>query len=82
MVLQRQFKLVMYLPPYSPDWLPIEPCWSKLDAYSSSIKAHTRDARDKALTCAINLIRLRMRMEGTPVAAMPYINTQTALVSL
>jgi transposase len=47
---------LLYLPPYSPDWSPIEPCWSKLKTYLRAVKARTREALDEALTSAIDLI--------------------------
>jgi transposase len=47
---------LLYLPPYSPDWSPIEPCWSKLKTYLRAVKARTREALDEALTYAIDLI--------------------------
>jgi transposase len=47
---------LIYLPPYSPDWSPIEPCWSKLKTWLRGIKARTRDALDQAVTRAIGRI--------------------------
>lgn len=46
----------LYLPPYSPDWSPIEPCWSKLKTFLRAAKARTRDALDKAMSSAIRTI--------------------------
>ena len=47
---------LMYLPPYSPDYSPIEPCWSKLKTCLRAIKARTRDALDEALAHVINTV--------------------------
>lgn len=47
---------LVYLPPYSPDYSPIEPCWSKLKTCLRAIKARTREALDEALRYAINTI--------------------------
>lgn len=47
---------LLYLPPYSPDWSPIEPCWSKLKTFLRAAKARTREALDEALTNAIRMI--------------------------
>jgi transposase len=47
---------LLYLPPYSPDWSPIEPCWSKLKTFLRAAKARTRDALDAALKQAIEMI--------------------------
>jgi transposase len=54
-ILARGARLV-FLPPYAPDWSPIEPCWSKLKAYLRAVKARTREALDQALVCAIDLV--------------------------
>jgi transposase len=40
---------VGYLPPYSPDLLPLEPCWSKIKTALRKAKARTREALDHAL---------------------------------
>jgi transposase len=45
---------VVFLPPYSPDLLPIELCWSKLKQLLRSAKARTKEALDQALTQIIN----------------------------
>ena len=47
---------LMYLPPYSPDYSPIEPCWSKLKTCLRAIKARTRDALDEALSYVIETV--------------------------
>jgi transposase len=40
----------LYLPPYSPDLAPIEPCWSKVKTALPKSKAHSRGAPDRAIT--------------------------------
>jgi transposase len=47
---------LIYLPPYSPDYSPIESCWSKLKAILRKAKARSREALDEALTQAIEHI--------------------------
>lgn len=47
---------LLYLPPYSPDLSPIEPCWSKLKTFLRAAKARTRDALDAALKLALDTI--------------------------
>jgi transposase len=47
---------LLYLPPYSPDYSPMESCWSKLKASLRKAKARTRTALDEALTQAIDHI--------------------------
>ena len=47
---------LLYLPPYSPDWSPIEPCWSKLKTFLRAAKARTREALEDVIRVAINTI--------------------------
>lgn len=47
---------LMYLPPYSPHYSPIEPCWSKLKTCLRAIKARTREALDEALSQVIDTV--------------------------
>ncbi len=42
-----------YLPPYSPDLNPMEPCWSNVKTALRAAGAHTRRALDRALTRAL-----------------------------
>jgi transposase len=55
MLARRQARL-RYLPPYSPDLSPIEPCWGKVKVSLRKAKARTRDALDAAITQALTLI--------------------------
>jgi transposase len=47
---------VLWLPPYSPDFSPIEQCWSKIKTALRAAKARTREELEKALADAIKLI--------------------------
>jgi transposase len=47
---------LIYLPPYSPDWSPIEPCWSKIKTRLRGMKACNREALDAALTKVLSKI--------------------------
>lgn len=47
---------VVYLPSYSPDYNPIEQCWSKLKTYLRAWKARTYEALDEALSAGIETI--------------------------
>lgn len=47
---------LLYLPPYSPDCSPIEPCWSKLKTTLRAAKARTREALDEALKHALDTV--------------------------
>ncbi len=45
-----------FLPPYSPDWNPIELCWAKVKAALRKAKARTFDALVDALAVALQAI--------------------------
>jgi transposase len=45
-----------YLPPYSPDWNPIEKCWSKVKAALRAVKARTLDELVDALGDALRAV--------------------------
>lgn len=45
-----------YLPPYSPDFSPIEPAWSKIKTLLRSAAARTREALEAALLPALDAI--------------------------
>jgi transposase len=47
---------VLWLPPYSPDFSPIEQCWSKIKAFLRGAKARTNDELNRALAQAIKLV--------------------------
>lgn len=47
---------LVYLSPYSPDFNPIENCWSKLKTFLRSKAARTQDALQKAIKEAIDTI--------------------------
>ena len=44
---------LVYLPPYSPDFNPIEPCWGKVKQCLRALKARTLEALDQAITQAL-----------------------------
>jgi transposase len=48
----------LYLPPYSPDLAPIEPCWSKVKMALRTAKARTRGALDTAIAAAMRTVSL------------------------
>ncbi len=47
---------VLWLAPYSPDFSPIEQCWSKIKNLLRAAKARTREELEKALAQAIDRI--------------------------
>ncbi len=50
---------LVYLSPYSPDFNPIENCWSKVKEFLRSIAARSREALDEAITDALNAVTLK-----------------------
>jgi transposase len=54
--LARRGARLLYLPPYSPDLSPIEPCWSKVKTALRKAKARVRAALDTAITRALSTI--------------------------
>jgi len=44
---------LVYLPPYSPDFNPIEPCWGKVKLCLRALKARTLKTLDQAITQAL-----------------------------
>ncbi len=44
---------VLWLPPYSPDFSPIELMWSKVKAYLKKVKARTQEELEKAIAAAL-----------------------------
>jgi len=47
---------VLYLPPYSPDFNPIEMMWSKIKAYLRKVKARTYEDLFTAIAKALDLV--------------------------
>ncbi len=59
LIIEQTGAQVIYLSPYSPDFNPIENCWSKLKQYLRSVTARSRDALEEALVTAVDLITLK-----------------------
>src|SRR6266513_3346636 len=47
---------LLYLPPYSPDFNPIEQCWAKIKEHLRAAKARLLDILEQAITAAIAAI--------------------------
>jgi transposase len=47
---------VIWLPPYSPDFSPIELMWSKVKTYLKKVKARTQEELEKAIGDALKTI--------------------------
>jgi transposase len=47
---------LLYLPPYSPDLNPIENMWSKVKQLLRGMERRTRDALEKGIACALDLV--------------------------
>ena len=49
---------VIFLPPYSPDFNPIEMLWSKIKAYLRKVKARTSELLETAIVEALDLVSI------------------------
>lgn len=49
---------VIFLPPYSPDFSPIENCWSKIKTFLRGVGARTRNELEPALSRALATITI------------------------
>ncbi len=49
---------VVWLPPYSPDFSPIELMWSKVKTYLKKVKARTQEELEKAIAVALETITI------------------------
>jgi transposase len=47
---------IRFLPPYSPDLSPIEPCWSKVKQVIRSLQARTLEALDDAIVAGLRAV--------------------------
>jgi transposase len=47
---------VLWLPPYSPDFSPVELMWSKIKTALRAAKARTREELEQALVAALELV--------------------------
>ncbi len=50
---------LVYLSPYSPDFSPIENCWSKVKQFLRSLAARTYEELDQAITDALATVTLK-----------------------
>lgn len=54
--LARRGVEVLFLPPYSPDFTPVEQAWSKLKTKLRHAQARTQEALEQAIAAALNWI--------------------------
>src|SRR4051794_29185559 len=47
---------VIFLPPYTPEWNPIEPCWSKIKEFLRSRAARTLETLESAVADAMDTV--------------------------
>jgi transposase len=47
---------VLFLPPYSPEWNPIEPCWSKMKNFLRTYAARTLETLEGGVVEAMDII--------------------------
>ena len=50
--------MVLFLPPYSPDFNPIELMWSKMKAILRKLKVRSKELLDDAIACALDSVTL------------------------
>ncbi len=55
-MIQQAGAELWFLPPYSPDFNPIEKMWSKVKALLRKIKARTEQALERAIGAALRTI--------------------------
>jgi transposase len=53
MLIEQTGAELLYLPPYSPDFNPIEKCWAKIKECLRAAKARLLDALNQAITTAL-----------------------------
>jgi len=70
---------LLYLPPYSPDFNPIEQAWSKIKQQLRSAKARTWKHRSPLSPTPWLRSRPTTPLPGLPTAAMLYTNRRNAL---
>ena len=63
---------LLYLPPYSPDFNPIEPCWAKVKQKLRSLKARTLDALQQAVSETSPRSWPSTPRPGSPIAGRTY----------
>jgi transposase len=56
-LIERAGARVLFLPPYSPDFNPIEPAWSKFKSVLRKIAARTHDGLQSAVKTALRAVR-------------------------
>jgi transposase len=57
-LIQSAGAFLVYLPPYSPDFNPIEEMWSKIKAYLRKVKARASDTLEIAIADAFALVSI------------------------
>ena len=68
-----------YLPPYSPDYNPIEPAWSKIKTWLRGVGARTRRTLSRSLRVAISPSDRTRRQGLVSALRLPRTLTSTLL---
>ena len=55
-LIEKAGSKLLYLSPYSPDFNPIENCWSKIKEYLRGIAARSREDLEVSLVKALELV--------------------------
>ena len=68
------------LPPYSPDFNPIEPCWSVVKQHLRQLRTRSLAALDQAIPLALALVSPAIALNCLPIPAMPFVKSRIGLV--
>ncbi|NJM70730.1 MAG: hypothetical protein HC862_11140 [Scytonema sp. RU_4_4] len=55
-LIEQKGARLVYLSPYSPDFNPIENCWSKIKEHLRSVAARSREILEQAITEALDMV--------------------------
>ena len=78
-VVKKYGARLLYLPPYSTDFNPIELTFSKLRTWLRKAQARTHDALQEAIRTAAGWISEHEAKKGLTIAAIMYTKLETAL---
>ena len=75
-LIQKAGAAVIFLPPYSPEFSPIENCWSKIKSLLRSLSARTYPELVKAMEQAFAQVSLEIFKVGLSIAVTVLLKTE------
>jgi len=81
-LIQARGAELLYLPPYSPDFNPIEQCWSKVKLILRTLKARTAETLEQAVAQALAAITPENARAWFAIADMVYIINKNAFQAM